>query len=144
MAAAELLENDFRVMANVWSVTSYTELRRDGLAVERWNRLNPTEVQRPSYVERCLAVTSGPIIGTSDYVRALPDLIRTWVPRRYVTLGTDGYGRSDTRKSLRSFFEVDRFNIAVAALKALVDDGALPSSVVKDALARYGVSSSAV
>ncbi len=141
LAAAELLENDFRVMANVWSVTSYTELRRDGLAVERWNRLNATEAQRESYVEQCLAGTSGPIIAASDYVRALPDLIRTWVPRRYVTLGTDGYGRSDTRESLRSFFEVDRFHIAVAALKALVDDGALPSSIVKDALARYGVSS---
>lgn len=94
-----------------------------------------------SYIERCLAATSGPIIAASDYVRALPDLICTWVPRRYVTLGTDGYGRSDTRESLRSFFEVDRFHIGVAAFKALVDDQALPSSIVRDAVARYGVSS---
>jgi pyruvate dehydrogenase E1 component len=140
LAAADMLEQEFGIAANVWSVTSFTELRRDGLAVERWNTLHPTAPQRTSYVETCLSPTAGPIVAASDYVRALPDLIRTWVPRRYVTLGTDGYGRSDTRAALRRFFEVDRKAIVISALKALSDEERVAPAVVEDAMKRYGVS----
>jgi pyruvate dehydrogenase E1 component len=139
LAAADMLEHDFGITANVWSVTSYTELRRDGLDVERWNMLHPTSPQRESHVERCTSGTRGPIVAVSDYVRALPDLIRTWVPRRYITLGTDGFGRSDTRAALRRFFEVDRQAIVVAALKALSDEKQVPASTVEEALGRYAI-----
>ena len=125
-----MLEHDFGVAADVWSVTSYSELRRDGMDVERWNTLNPTSKQRTSYVEQCLSDTVGPIVAASDYVRALPDLIRTWVPRRFVALGTDGFGRSDTREALRRFFEVDRGAVVISALKALADDERIAPSVV--------------
>jgi pyruvate dehydrogenase E1 component len=141
LAAAEMLEQEFGVAANVWSVTSFTELRRDGLDSERWNTLHATSPQRTSYVETCLSDTFGPVIAATDYVRAVPDLIRTWVPRRYVTLGTDGYGRSDTREALRRFFEVDRKAIVVSALKALSDDERVAPATVADAMARYDVAS---
>jgi pyruvate dehydrogenase E1 component len=141
LAAAEMLEQEFGVAANVWSVTSFTELRRDGLDTERWNTLHATSPQRTSYVETCLSATFGPVIAASDYVRAVPDLIRTWVPRRYVTLGTDGYGRSDTREALRRFFEVDRKAIVISALKALSDDERVAPATVADAMARYAVAS---
>ncbi len=143
LAAAEMLEQDFGIAANVWSVTSYSELRREGLDVERWNTLHATSTQRTSYVEQCLAPTAGPIVAASDYVRALADLIRTWVPRRYVALGTDGFGRSDTREALRRFFEVDRQAIVVSALKALADEERVPPSAVAEALKRYGIDSGA-
>jgi pyruvate dehydrogenase E1 component len=143
IAAAEMLQNDFGISADVWSVTSYTELRRDGMGVERWNTLHPTAQPRTSYVEDCLGLTNGPVIAASDYVRALPDLIRTWVPRRYVTLGTDGYGRSDTREALRRFFEVDRKAIVVSALKALADEERVPAEKVEEAIGRYQLDSDA-
>lgn len=139
LAAATLLEEEWNVAADVWSVTSFTELRRDGMAVERYNRLHPDAEQRVSWVEQCLGATEGPIVASTDYMRTVADLIRTWVPRRYVTLGTDGYGRSDTRAALRDFFEVDRHHVAVAALEALARDGALPRAAVKDAIAKYGI-----
>ena len=139
LAAGELLERDWGVAADVWSVTSFTELRRDGLDVERRNRLHPAAEPASSWVERCLAPTAGPIIAVSDYLRAVPDLIRAWVPRRYVTLGTDGFGRSDTRAALRRFFEVDRHHIAVAALKALADEDRIDRANVERAMARYGI-----
>ena len=139
LAAAELLEKDFGVAADVWSVTSFSELRRDGMAVSRANRLRRDGERRVSYVEQCLGPTAGPIVAASDYVSAVADLIRPWVPRRYVALGTDGYGRSDTRAALRRFFEVDRQHIAVAALDALVEERALEPSVVADACARYAI-----
>jgi pyruvate dehydrogenase E1 component len=139
LAAAELLEEDWGVAADVWSVTSFTELRRDGLDAERRNRLHPSAVPDLSWVEQCLAPTAGPVVAVSDYLRTVPDLIRAWVPRRYVTLGTDGYGRSDTRAALRRFFEVDRHHIAVAALKAVADDGSIEQSRVEEAIARYGI-----
>jgi len=138
LAAAEMLEKDFGIAADVWSVTSYPELRRDGMDVERWNTLHPESPQRTSYVEECLSQTAGPVIAATDYVRAVPDLIRTWVPRRYVTLGTDGFGRSDTREALRRFFEVDRAAVVIAALKALADEERIAPSVVAGAIARYG------
>jgi pyruvate dehydrogenase E1 component len=139
LAAADMLEHDFGIAANVWSVTSYTELRRDGMDVERWNRLHPTSEQRTSYAEQCMSATQGPIIAASDYVRAVPDLIRTWMPRRFVALGTDGFGRSDTREALRRFFEVDRQAIVVCALKALADEERIAPSRVEEALAKYEI-----
>ena len=139
IAAAELLQADFGVDAGVWSVTSWTELRRDGMASERWNTLHPGEPRRTAYIEQCLGSASGPVVAASDYVRALPDMIRAWVPRRYVTLGTDGYGRSDTRAALRRFFEVDRNAIVISALKALADEGRVPTATVEQAIARYSV-----
>jgi pyruvate dehydrogenase E1 component len=138
-AAAELLASDFSVAANVWSATSFTELRRNGLEVERWNRLHPTEPQRRSYVEECLAGRKGPAVASTDYVRTFADQIRAFVPGRYVALGTDGFGRSDYRVALRRFFEVDRHHVAVAALKALADEGDLEPAVVADAIQRYGL-----
>jgi pyruvate dehydrogenase E1 component len=139
LAAAELLEADWQVGADVWSCTSLNELRRDGLDCERWNLLHPEETPRQSWVERCLAGRAGPVIAATDYMRAHADQIRPFVAQRYKVLGTDGYGRSDTRKRLREFFEVDRHWIALAALKALADDGELPAATVSAALARYGL-----
>jgi pyruvate dehydrogenase E1 component len=138
-AAAELLASDFSVAADVWSATSFTELRRNGLEAERWNRLHPTQEQRRSYVEECLAGRKGPAIASTDYIRTFADQIRQFVPGRYVALGTDGFGRSDYRVALRKFFEVDRYHVAVAALKALADDGELEPSVVAGAIERYGI-----
>jgi pyruvate dehydrogenase E1 component len=117
LAAAEILEQEYDIAADVWSVTSFTELRRDGLACERWNREHP-DALRMSWVEQCLANAGGPVIAASDYVRAVADLIRGWVPGKYVALGTDGFGRSDTRAALRSYFGVDAQSIARAAVRA--------------------------
>jgi pyruvate dehydrogenase E1 component len=140
IAAAGLLEADFGVTADIWSVPSFTELRRDGLAAERWNMLHPTDPPRPSYVETCLAARpDGPVIASTDYIRSFADQIRPFVPRRYRVLGTDGFGRSDYRRKLRSFFEVDRHYVAVAALHSLAVDGTVPAATVADAIARYGI-----
>src|SRR5438270_230013 len=122
IAAADLLASDWGVDADVWSCPSFTELARDGYAATRWNTLNPTESPRLSHVERCLGPKRGPVIAATDYVRAFAEQIRAWVPRRYAVLGTDGFGRSDTREKLRGFFEVDRRYVTVAALKALAGD----------------------
>jgi pyruvate dehydrogenase E1 component len=139
IAAAELLDSDFGVDADIWSCPSFNELRRDGMATERWNFLHPTQTPRKSHVEQCLGPRQGPVIAATDYMRAFPDQIRAYVPRRYVCLGTDGFGRSDYRVALREFFEVNRHYVAVAALKALADEGAVPASKVADAIARYGI-----
>jgi pyruvate dehydrogenase E1 component len=139
IAAAELLASDWGVAADVWSVPSFTELRREGLAAERWNTLHPLEDPRPSYVETCLADRPGPVIAATDYVRAFPDQIRPFVPGRYRVLGTDGYGRSDYRRRLRSFFEVDRHYVTLAALSALAADGVVPAKAAAEAIDRYGI-----
>jgi pyruvate dehydrogenase E1 component len=139
IAAAELLENDWGVAADLWSCPSFTELRRDGIDVERWNTLHPEDKPRQAYVQQCLEGRSGPVVAASDYVRAFADGIRRWVPGRYKVLGTDGYGRSDTREQLRRFFEVDRFHVTVAALKALADDELVPAAKVAEAIRKYGV-----
>jgi pyruvate dehydrogenase E1 component len=138
-AGAELLAKDFGVSSEIWSVTSFTELRRDGLDTERWNMLHPEEPARVSYVERALSEGVGPVIAATDYIKAIPDGIRPYVPARYKALGTDGFGRSDYRKRLRAFFEVDRYHVAVAALKALADDQLLPAKRVSEAIARYQI-----
>jgi pyruvate dehydrogenase E1 component len=139
IAAAELLEADFGVSADIWSVTSFNELRRDGLDAQRWNMLHPEHTRRVSYVEKCLKEGSGPVVASTDYIKAYADQIRAFVPRHYVTLGTDGFGRSDSRENLRRFFEVDRYHVAVAALKALADEGGLPAAKVAEAIAKYGI-----
>ncbi|MGH8447624.1 MAG: alpha-ketoglutarate dehydrogenase [Solimonas sp.] len=138
LAARELLRQDWNIDAAAWSVTSYAELHRDGIACERDARLQPQQAAATPFVTQALRGSRGPVIAASDYVRALPEMIRAFVPQRYVTLGTDGFGRSDTRAGLRAFFEVDAASIAIAALKALADDGAIDAARVADAIARYG------
>ena len=139
IAAADLLRNDFGIESDLWGCPSFTELAREGHATSRWNMLHPTEAPKRPYVTQLLQETEGPIIAATDYMRAFAEQIRAYVPRRYVVLGTDGYGRSDTREKLRRFFEVDRFHVAVAALKALADEGALPAAKVAEAIQKYGV-----
>jgi pyruvate dehydrogenase E1 component len=139
MAGAELLESDFGVAADVWSVTSFTELRRDGNEVERWNMLHPKEEPRQAYVAQCLAERQGPVVASTDYIRTFADQIRQWVPGRYRVLGTDGFGRSDFRRALRRFFEVDRHYVALAALKELADAGEIDADRVAEAIIRYEI-----
>jgi len=139
LAAAEMLEHDHGVAADVWSVTSFNELARDGEDIDRWNMLHPDEERRLSYVERQLASTSGPVVSATDYVRLYSEQIRAYVPRSYRTLGTDGWGRSDGRDKLRQFFEVHRNYVCVAALAALADDGAIDRSQVAKAIGKYGI-----
>jgi pyruvate dehydrogenase E1 component len=139
IAAADLLRNDWGVESDLWSCPSFTELARDGRAVERDRMLHPSEKPRVSHLESCLADAKGPVVAATDYVRAYPDQIRPYVKRRYVVLGTDGFGRSDTREKLRHFFEVDRFYVTVASLKALADDGTIPATKVADAVKKYGI-----
>jgi pyruvate dehydrogenase E1 component len=141
IAAAELLERDWSVSADVWSCPSFTELAREGMDAERWNMLHPAEERRKSFVEQCLESHDGPVIASSDYVKAFAEQIRPHMPpgRMYRVLGTDGYGRSDTRQKLRHHFEVDRNWVTVAALKALADQGSVKPTVVADAIAKYGI-----
>ena len=139
IAAADLLRDDFGVAADLWSVPSFTELRRDGIDVERWNMLHPMEPQRRSYVETCLADRPGPVVAATDYIRAFADQIRPYVPRRYRVLGTDGFGRSDYRARLRSFFEIDRYYITIAALRSLADEEQIPASRVDAAIKKYDI-----
>jgi pyruvate dehydrogenase E1 component len=139
IAAAQILENDFGVSADVFSVPSFSELRREAMEVERWNMLHPTEPARVPYVQQLLEDREGPVIAATDYMRAIPDQIRQWVGGRYVTLGTDGYGRSDSRAALRKHFEVDRNYIAVAALKSLADDGKVDPKAVTTAMQKLGI-----
>ena len=137
LAAGELLESDWGVSADVWSVTSFNELRRDGLEVDRWNMLHPMEEPRSAFVSECLSDGGGPVVASSDYIRGYADLIRAWVPGRYRVLGTDGFGRSDFRRSLRKFFEVDRHYVTVAALAELAALGEIDPARVQQAIERY-------
>ncbi|MBI1942095.1 MAG: pyruvate dehydrogenase (acetyl-transferring), homodimeric type [Betaproteobacteria bacterium] len=141
IAAAQLLEDDWGVAADVWSATSFTELRRDGLAAERWNMLHPEEKPRVPYVTRVLNEKPGPVVAASDYIKSFADQIRPFVPkeRAYRVLGTDGFGRSDSRAGLRHFFEVNRQFVALAALKALADSGDLKPKTVAEAIRKYGI-----
>ncbi|MDP3268296.1 MAG: pyruvate dehydrogenase (acetyl-transferring), homodimeric type [Legionella sp.] len=137
--AAEWLEKDYSITADIWSVTSFNELRRDGLAAERYNALHPGEKQQESYVASQLKDKLGPVIAATDYMRLYADQIRPFVPNRFITLGTDGYGRSDTRERLRHFFEVDAKFIVLASLNALVAEGAIDKTLVEDAINRYQI-----
>jgi pyruvate dehydrogenase E1 component len=139
IAAADLLRQDWQVESDLWSCPSFTELARNGQAVERWNRLHPGDTPQIANVTQSLADTEGPIIAASDYMRLFAEQIRPFVPRRYVVLGADGFGRSDTREKLRHFFEVDRYWITLAALSALVAEGALKSDTVRQAIQKYGL-----
>lgn len=139
LAASEMLVQDFGVLSDVWSATSLTELRRDGLAAERWNLLHPQDEPRIPYVQQCLQGHPGPVLVATDYMKIVADQIRPFVAGRFVALGTDGFGRSDTRESLRSFFEVDRRFIVLAALKALADDGLIARQRVSEAMQRYEI-----
>jgi pyruvate dehydrogenase E1 component len=139
IAAADLLKNDWNVAADLWSVPSFTELAREGAQVERWNLLHPTEERQVSHVTKLLKDAKGPVIASTDYVRALVDQIRGYVPNKFVVLGTDGYGRSDTREKLRHFFEVDRYWVTVAALNALADEGTIDRKIVADAIKKYAL-----
>jgi pyruvate dehydrogenase E1 component len=137
MAAAELLKNDWGVNADLWSVTSFNELRRDGMKTERWNMLHPTSERKKSYVETCLEGRAGPVVASTDYMRSFADQVRQHVGRTYTVLGTDGFGRSDYRVKLRQFFEVNRYYVTVAALKALADDGEVKPEKVDEAIKKY-------
>ena len=137
IAAAEMLEKDWGVSADVWSATSFTELRREGLDCERWNMLNPEKPQRTNYVAECLKDAKGPVIASTDYMKSFAEQIQRFVPNKFVALGTDGFGRSDSREALRDFFEVDRNYIVVTALKALSDEGKLPATKVAEAVKKY-------
>jgi pyruvate dehydrogenase E1 component len=138
IAAAELLATDWQVDAEVWSATSFSELARDARDVERWNRLHPQETPRTSHLNACLP-GDVPVIAASDYVRAWPQLVGSYLRAPFVALGTDGFGRSDTRAALRSFFEVDRHQIVLAALTALRDEGQLDAKVCAEAIRRYAI-----
>lgn len=139
IAAAELLDNDFGIGANIWSVTSFNELRRDGLECSRWNMLHPEEPARVAFLTERLAAYDGPCVAATDYIRAYAGQIREYVPHRYRVLGTDGFGRSDSRQKLREYFEINRYYVAVAALKAMADEGLIEASAVSDAIKRYGI-----
>nr|MBP9101420.1 pyruvate dehydrogenase (acetyl-transferring), homodimeric type [Nitrosomonas sp.] len=139
IAAAEILKQDYAVHADVWSVTSFNELRREALAVSRWNMLHPEQPAKESHVENCLNGRKGPVVAATDYMKIYADQIREFVPGRYRVLGTDGFGRSDTRQKLRHFFEVDRFYITVAALKALSEEGKITQQQVTQAIEKYGI-----
>lgn len=139
MAAAELLEKDFKVSSDIWSVTSFNELARQGEQIQRWNMLHPKAKHKTSHVTQHLAPTQGPVVAATDYMRAYANQIRAFIPKRYFVLGTDGYGRSDTRAQLRKFFEVNRYYVVVAALNALAEEGTIPASKVAEAIKKYKI-----
>jgi pyruvate dehydrogenase E1 component len=137
--AQEILESKYDVGADIWSVTSYSELYREGHACERWNMLHPGETPRVPYVAQCLKDAPGVLVAASDYVKALTDSIDRWLPRPIATLGTDGFGRSETRAGLREFFEVDYRYVIVATLAALARDGKIAASVVEQAIKAHNI-----
>ena len=141
IAAADLLRDDFEVEAHIWSVTSFNELRRDGLECSRWNLLHPMEPPREAHVTARLAATDAPCVAATDYIRAYAGQIREYVPHRYRVLGTDGFGRSDSRHKLREYFEVSREYVALAALKVLADEGRIEAALVQRAIDKYGINS---
>jgi pyruvate dehydrogenase E1 component len=138
-AAAEILESDYGVAADIWSMTSVNELARDGQKVVRRNMMNPAEAPQIPYVTQCLAATEGPIIAATDYIRAHTNQIREFMPRSFTVLGTDGFGRSDTRARLREFFEVDRRYVVLAAMTALADEDAIPRSDLAKVMSDLGI-----
>ena len=139
LEAQALLEEKYDVAADVWSITSFKQLHNDGLAVDRWNRLHPGEPKRASWVTECVGDAKGVCVIASDYVKALPESIARWFPKTPVSLGTDGFGRSEGRDALRNHFEVDARWITVATLSALADEGQIGPEVVKDAIEEFGI-----
>jgi pyruvate dehydrogenase E1 component len=141
--AAEMLEKDWNVSANVWSATSVNELVREGMDVDRYNRLHPTAEKKRSYISQCMDEQDGVVVASTDYMRLYAEQLRPWIKQRYVVLGTDGFGRSDTRERLRSFFEVDRYHVVVATLSALADEGTIKYDVVAKAIKQYKIDADA-
>ena len=139
ISAAEILSKDYGVDSDVWSVTSFNELRRDGMETERWNLLNPNEKKKRSYVQKCLEKRDGPIIAASDYTRSFSDQIRPYTNKTFYSLGTDGYGRSDTRKNLRKFFEVDKEHIVAYTLSALAKEQLIATKEAEKAMTKYKI-----
>ena len=135
---------EYGIAADVWSATSYNELYRDAMACERWNRLHPTAEPHVPYLQECLAREEGVFVAASDYMKALPNLIAPWMPGRYIALGTDGYGLSEARPELRSYFEIDPAHIAVAAMYALAQEGQIKYERVEEAMARLGIDASKI
>ena len=139
IAAAEILEKDYQIDSNVWSVTSYNELRKEAMEVERYNLLNPDKAPKKSYIEKCLYLTEGPIVSATDYIRLNSDQIRPFIRKSFYSFGTDGYGRSDTRKNLRKFFEVDKEHIVAYSLSVLAKEQLIPSKYASDAMKKYNI-----
>jgi len=139
IAAADLLKSDWNINANIWSVTSFNELTREAQATDRWNRLHPEEEAKVPYISVCFKDQPGPFIAATDYIRNYADQIRKWVPGRYEVLGTDGFGRSDTRAQLRKHFEVNQYHVVIAALQGLADEGKIPVSKISAAIKKYGI-----
>ena len=137
--AAEILSKDFGIDSDVWSITSYSEIQRDGAEILRWNQLHPDKKPKETYIQKCLKGRSGPVIAASDYIRSHVDQIRPYINSSFYTLGTDGYGRSDTRKELRKFFEVNKESIIVNTLSALSHEQKIASKVVNDAIKKYKI-----
>jgi pyruvate dehydrogenase E1 component len=143
LRAQEILAERYGVAADVWSATSYQQMRADALSCERWSRLHPGQSPRVPYVTRMLEGREGPVVAASDYLRIVPEMVARWIPRAFVPLGTDGYGRSDTREALRRFFEVDAEHIVVATLSALAAEGRLPAAKVAQAIGDFGIEADA-
>jgi len=139
IAAAEILQKEHQIDSNVWSVTSFNELRKEAIETERYNLLNPDKKPKKTYIEKCLSSTEGPIIAASDYMRINSDQIRPFTSKAFYSFGTDGYGRSDTRKNLRKFFEVDKEHIVAYSLSVLAKEQLLPSKHAKDAIKKYNI-----
>ena len=139
MAASDILKKEYQVDSEVWSVTSFNELRKNGMEVERQNLLNPSETNKKSYIEECLGKQQGPILAATDYMRINSDQIRSFTKKSFYSLGTDGYGRSDTRKNLRSFFEVDKEHIVAYSLSVLAKEQLITSKYAEDAIKKYNI-----
>ena len=139
IAGAEILQKEYKIDSEVWSVTSFNELRKEGLEIERYNLLNPEKKQKKSYVEICLSGTEGPILAASDYMRMNSDQIRPYINKSFYSLGTDGFGRSDTRKNLRKFFEVDKEHIVAYGLSILAKEQLLASKHAIEAIKKYNI-----
>ena len=139
IAAQELLASEFGIEANVWSVTSYTELRREAMSVERWNLMHPEDPPKQTYLTKVLHDEDGPVVAASDYMKIHADQVREFIPQKYYVLGTDGFGRSDSRANLREFFEVNRYYICLVALKALADEGSISRQIVSKAMQQFSI-----
>ena len=139
IAAAEILQKEYQIDSNVWSVTSFNELRKEAIETERYNLLNPDKKPKKTYIEECLSSTEGPVVAASDYMSLNSDQIRSFTSKSFYSFGTDGYGRSDTRKNLRKFFEVDKEHIVAYSLSVLAKEQLLPSKHAKDAIKKYNI-----
>ena len=137
--AAKLLKDDFNIESNTYSVTSFTELRRNAMEIDRWNMLNPEKSQKNSVIQNVISDKESPIVASTDYMKSYAEQIASFIPNKFKALGTDGYGRSDSREALRNFFEVDRYFIVVAALNSLADLGKINKKLVSDAINKYNI-----